>query len=134
MVKKQRARSFVVWREKKRNFVRISLLVEIFYLYVWFFWNKKYTFSYTSDLWGRVGDKTCFTRSISGNKTTFSWPYLSINKALLKKTTDDKSVVLETKFFYFLAIEKSWWKKKWIVWCFSGVYDGADVYELVGNF
>ena len=35
------------------------------------FWNKKYTFTYTFDLCGRVGNKLFFFRSISGNKTTF---------------------------------------------------------------
>ena len=36
-----------------------------------FFLNKKYIFSYTFDLCGRVGKNKFFNRPISGNKTTF---------------------------------------------------------------
>ena len=67
-VEKQKNLSFIVWRTKCK-FVRINLLVEIFFVCV-FSWNKKYVL-YTFDLCGRVGDKKNFTRPISGNKTTF---------------------------------------------------------------
>ena len=56
---------------KKRKFVLINLLMEIFLFVCMFFWNKKYIFSYTFDLCGRVGDKKKFTQPISGNKITF---------------------------------------------------------------
>ena len=42
---------------KKRKFVRINLLVEIFLFVCVFFWNKKYVSSYTFELCRRVGDR-----------------------------------------------------------------------------
>ena len=66
---------FYCLKGEKRKFVRINLLLE-FCLFVWvMFWNKKYIFSYTFDLCGRVGDKENFTRPISANKTTFFGAY-----------------------------------------------------------
>ena len=41
------------------------------FLFVCVFLEQKYIFSYTFDICGRLGDKKFFTRSISGNKTTF---------------------------------------------------------------
>ena len=40
------------------------------------FFETKNRFSYTFDLSGQVGDKNFFTRPISGNKTTFFWPWI----------------------------------------------------------
>ena len=65
---------FFCLKGKKCKFVRINSPVEIFQFVCVFFWNKKYIFSHTFDLRGRVGDKTIFTQPISGNKTTFFWP------------------------------------------------------------
>ena len=42
---------------KKRKFVRINLLVEIFLFVCVFFWNKKYVSSYAFELCRRVGDR-----------------------------------------------------------------------------
>ena len=67
---------------KKRKLVRIIRWWKFFCLRE-FFWNKKYIFSYTIDLCGRVGDKKSFARSISWNKTTFFWPYFFTAAAFL---------------------------------------------------
>ena len=56
---------------EKCQFVPISLLVDIFLFVCVIFWSKKYIFSYTLDLCGRVGDKNFFACSISGKKNTF---------------------------------------------------------------
>ena len=40
------------------------------------FFETKNIFSYTFDLSGQVGDKKFLTRPISGNKTTFFWPWI----------------------------------------------------------
>ena len=45
--------------------------MEIFLFVCVFFLNKKYIFSCTFDLCGRVGHKKKFTQPISGNKITF---------------------------------------------------------------
>ena len=56
--------------------------MEIFLVAFVLFWNKKYIFSYRFDLCGRVGDKNIFTQPISGNKTTFFWPYFDFFRNL----------------------------------------------------
>ena len=61
---------FYCLKRKKRKFVPINLLVEIFLFCMCVFWNKKYILSYTFNLCGRVGDKKIFIRPNSGNKTT----------------------------------------------------------------
>ena len=61
---------FYCLKGKKRNFVRINLLVEIF-LFVRDFLKQKYIFLYAFSLWGRVGDKTRLSRS-TGQFLTYS--------------------------------------------------------------
>ena len=62
--------NLLLFQGKKRKFLRINLQVEIF-LFACVFLKQKYIFPHTFDLCGRVGGKKCFTRPISGNKTTF---------------------------------------------------------------
>ena len=64
----------------------INLLVEIFLFVCVSFLKKKYIFSYTFDLCGRVGDKKIFTRPISGNKTNFFFGLILKTNLLLFPT------------------------------------------------
>ena len=57
---------------KKCKFIRIILHVEFFLCM--FFWNKKYIFSYTFDLFMRIGNKKTSTKQISGNRLLFFGP------------------------------------------------------------
>ena len=65
---------------KKRKFVRINLLMEVFLFVCMFFWNKKYIFSYTFDLCGRVRDKKKFHPADFRKQDYFFLPYLLANR------------------------------------------------------
>ena len=56
---------------KKRKFVRINLLVEIFLFVCVFFWNKKYVSSYTFELCRRVGDRNILNGRLPETRLLF---------------------------------------------------------------
>ena len=80
---KTKSHIFYCLKGKRRKFIRMNLLVKIFFVCV-FFWSKKCIFSYTFDLCGRVDDKKFFTQPISGSKTTF-FGLITLSSSIVRK-------------------------------------------------
>ena len=96
-----------MFEEKKRELVRINLLLEIFCL--WFFLKQKIYILIHIQLMPRVGDKKIFTQSISRNKTILFGLKL-------------KFKVISTNLWPLYNRNSSWkiifWNLFWI-WCFG---------------
>ena len=75
---KTKSHIFYCLKGKRRKFIQMNLLVEIFLFVCVFFWNEKCIFSYTFGLCRRVDDKKFFHPADFRKQDYFFWPYYII--------------------------------------------------------